>query len=47
MEVAHRTDTKIWFRGYGPDAYVYYAQQGPKAFLGGTYEVESYQELEK
>ncbi|GFG12726.1 metapyrocatechase 2 [Aspergillus udagawae] len=47
MAVAHRTDTKIWFRGYGPDAYVYYAQQGPKAFLGGTYEVESYQELEK
>ncbi|KAL5339348.1 Glyoxalase/Bleomycin resistance protein/Dihydroxybiphenyl dioxygenase [Aspergillus crustosus] len=47
MVVAHRTDTKIWFRGYGSDAYVYYAQQGPKAFLGGTYEFESYQDLER
>ena len=39
---------KIWFRGYGPDQYVYYAQSGPeKKFLGGTYEVESMAELEK
>ncbi|KAK5136531.1 hypothetical protein LTR08_002875 [Meristemomyces frigidus] len=39
---------QIWFAGYGPDQYVYYAQSGPeKAFLGGTYEVESYAELEK
>ncbi|KAL4941278.1 hypothetical protein BDV06DRAFT_212813 [Aspergillus oleicola] len=46
MVVAHRTNSKVWFRGYGPDAYVYYAQKGPKAFLGGTYEVDSYQDLE-
>ncbi|KAK5107031.1 hypothetical protein LTR62_001920 [Meristemomyces frigidus] len=38
---------RIWFRGYGPDQYVYYAQRGPKQFLGGTFEVESLAELEK
>ncbi|TKA21733.1 hypothetical protein B0A50_08669 [Salinomyces thailandicus] len=38
---------KIWFRGYGPDQYVYYAQQGPKKFLGGTFAVESMAELDK
>ncbi|KAK3673478.1 hypothetical protein LTR78_006712 [Recurvomyces mirabilis] len=36
-----------WFRGYGSDQYVYYAQSGPKKFLGGTFEVESLSELEK
>ncbi|KAK5124653.1 hypothetical protein LTR85_001366 [Meristemomyces frigidus] len=39
---------RIWFRGYGPDQYVYYAQSGDeKVFLGGTYEVESMRDLEK
>ncbi|KAL3447765.1 hypothetical protein BJX65DRAFT_295578 [Aspergillus insuetus] len=47
MVVAHRTETEIWFRGYGTDAYVYYGREGPKAFLGGVYEVVSYQDLEK
>lgn len=47
MHVAKRTDDKIWYRGYGPDNYVYYAQKGEKKFLGGTYEVESEAELEK
>ncbi|KAK2807301.1 hypothetical protein FQN50_005455 [Emmonsiellopsis sp. PD_5] len=47
MHVAKKTDTKVWYRGYGPDQYVYYAQKGPKKFLGGTFEVESYAELEK
>ena len=50
MHIAKRSDdgTKIWFKGYGPDQYVYYAQAGEsKAFLGGSFEVESYSDLEK
>lgn len=49
MHVAKKSDDgkRIWFRGYGKDQYVYYAQQGEKKFLGGTFEVESFGELEK
>ena len=47
MQVVKKTDTQKWFRGYGPDQYVYYMQQGPKKYLGGTFEVESYADLEK
>jgi hypothetical protein len=47
MQVIKSTGDKRWFRGYGPDQYVYYAQKGPKKFLGGTYETESYRDLEK
>lgn len=47
MHVVKRTDDKVWYRGYGPDQYVYYAQKGEKKFLGGVYEVESQAELEK
>ena len=47
MQIAKQTDDRIWFRGYGTDQYVYFAQKGPKKFLGGTFEVESYEDLEK
>lgn len=47
MHIAKETDDKIWFRGYGDDQYVYYAQKGEKKFLGGCFEVESYEDLEK
>jgi hypothetical protein len=47
MQIAKATDDKIYFKGYGSDPYVYYAQKGPKQFLGGTFEVESYADLEK
>jgi len=47
MTVVKKTDDEIWFGGYGPDHYVYYARRGPKQFLGGTFEVESYEDLEK
>jgi len=47
MEVAKKTDDQIWYRGYGTDPYVYYAKKGPKEFLGGSFLVESYQDLEK
>ena len=47
MTVVKKTETQRWYRGYGPDQYVYYAQKGPKKFLGGTFEVESREELEK
>ena len=42
-----RTDDEVWYRGYGADQYVYYARKGPKKFLGGTFEVESYSDLER
>ncbi|EON65740.1 hypothetical protein W97_04979 [Coniosporium apollinis CBS 100218] len=47
LHVVKKTDTERWYRGYGPDQYVYYARQGPKKFLGGSFEVESYEQLEK
>ena len=47
MTVAKKAEGKKWFRGYGIDQYVYYAQEGPMKFLGGAFEVESYEDLEK
>jgi hypothetical protein len=47
MHVAGEAPDRRWYAGYGDDAYVYYAQSGPKAFLGGTFEVSSYTDLEK
>ncbi|RHZ54842.1 trihydroxytoluene oxygenase [Aspergillus thermomutatus] len=47
MQVAKKTDEEVWYRGYGTDPYVYYARKGPKDFLGGTFEVESYRDLER
>jgi hypothetical protein len=47
MSVAQKAEGKRWYKGYGDDQYVYYAQAGEKKFLGGTFEVESFAELEK
>jgi len=47
MHVVKKTPTERWFAGYGPDQYVYYARQGPKTYLGGAFEVDSKEELEK
>lgn len=48
MKVVKKTDKEVWYRGYGTDPYVYYACKGPKKeFLGGTFEVESHQDLER
>ncbi|CAG8090634.1 unnamed protein product [Penicillium nalgiovense] len=47
MKTAKQTDEEVWYRGYGVDPYVYYARKGPKKFLGGAFEVESYQDLER
>jgi len=47
LKVVKKTDTERWYGGYGPDQYVYYARQGPRKFLGGAFEVESHEELEK
>ena len=48
MAIAQETDKAVWFRGYGKDPYVYYAERGPEnVFLGGCFEVESYADLEK
>ncbi|KAI4149279.1 MAG: hypothetical protein LQ340_004709 [Diploschistes diacapsis] len=47
MTIAKKGEGKLWFRGYGADQYVYYAQEGPMKFLGGAFEVESYEDMEK
>lgn len=47
MHVVKKTDTERWYSGYGPDQYVYYAREGPRKFLGGAFEVESYEDLER
>ena len=47
MTLVKKTENERWFRGYGTDQYTYYAREGPKKFLGGAWEVESYEELEK
>jgi len=47
MHLVKSSDEEIWFRGYGPDQYVYYACKGPQKFLGGAFEVEGFGDLEK
>ncbi|KAL7908464.1 Glyoxalase/Bleomycin resistance protein/Dihydroxybiphenyl dioxygenase [Trichoderma velutinum] len=47
MRAVKASEDRVWFRGYGVDQYVYYAQKGPKKFLGGTFEVETYDDLVK
>ncbi|KAJ4184677.1 hypothetical protein NW759_017019 [Fusarium solani] len=48
MQVAKRQDDKIWFKGYGPHPYVYVVVKGDETkFLGGTFTVERYSDLER
>ena len=47
MHIVKRTDDEAWYRGYGSDPYVYYARKGEQKYLGGTFLVESLEELEK
>jgi len=47
MQVSKKLDDRVWFKGYGADQYLYYAQRGEAQFMGGTFEVESYEELER
>ncbi|GFG20579.1 hypothetical protein IFM5058_10683 [Aspergillus udagawae] len=48
MYMAKRTANQVWYRGCGTDQYVYYAQEGEeKNFLGATYEVEEFADLER
>ncbi|KAH8548136.1 trihydroxytoluene oxygenase [Umbelopsis sp. PMI_123] len=47
MVIAKKTEDRVWFRGYSNDQYVYYAEKGERKFLGGTFEVESFADLEK
>lgn len=47
MHVVRRTEDEVWYRGYGTDPYVYYAKKGDRKFLGGTFEVDTYEDLEK
>lgn len=47
MSVAAKAEGKRWFKGYGSDQYVYYAQSGENKFLGGCFEVAGWSDLEK
>lgn len=47
LHVVKKAENERWYRGYGPDQYVYYARQGPRKYLGGSFEVDSRAELEK
>ncbi|KAH8585710.1 Glyoxalase/Bleomycin resistance protein/Dihydroxybiphenyl dioxygenase [Bisporella sp. PMI_857] len=48
MHLVKRSEDKMWFRGYNSDPYVYLVEKGnEKAFLGGSWIVESYADLEK
>lgn len=47
MQIAKRTEAEVWYKGYGPDPYVYYVRKSPKMFLGGTFEVETEQDFER
>ena len=48
MHIVKQSGDKTWWGGYGPDQYVYYCQQGAeKKFLGASFLVESYEDLEK
>ncbi|KAH8692361.1 trihydroxytoluene oxygenase [Talaromyces proteolyticus] len=47
LSVVKKTDTEVWYRGYGADQYLYYACKGPRQFLGGAFDVESFEDLEK
>jgi len=48
MQLVKRTSNIIWWRGYGSEPYVYVVEKGPeKRFLGGTWAVESYADMER
>jgi hypothetical protein len=48
MHLVKQTEDKIWWRGYSDQPYVYVVEKGDeKKFLGGTFEVESFADLEK
>jgi len=47
MEIVKKTEDQIWFKGYGPDQYVYYARKGPKKFLGGAFEAQSKEDFDR
>jgi hypothetical protein len=47
MRIAKETATKIWFRGYGADPYVYVAvKTAQKEFLGTCYLVQTFEDLQ-
>ena len=49
MVEVHRDESRLYFSGYGQEQYIYVAEQSPtsrRAFIGGTFEVESAKDLE-
>ena len=48
MHLVKQTETKMWWRGYGDQPYVYVVVKGPEMkYLGGAFEVETIADLEK
>ncbi|KAE8361869.1 Glyoxalase/Bleomycin resistance protein/Dihydroxybiphenyl dioxygenase [Aspergillus caelatus] len=47
LQVALQTDDEVWYKGYGPDQYVYYAKKGPRKFLGGVFQAASWDDFER
>jgi catechol 2,3-dioxygenase-like lactoylglutathione lyase family enzyme len=50
LDEVERTDTRIYYKGYGPDPYCYVAEKSPsgkREFGGGAWIAESFAELEK
>jgi hypothetical protein len=45
MQVAKRAEDRVWFKGYGHHQYLYDAKRGEEKFLGGTFEVQSLNDL--
>lgn len=47
MQIVKQTENEVWYRGYGPDHYVYYARKGPKQFLGGVFEAQTQEDFDR
>lgn len=47
LSIVKRTEDRVWLGGYGPDEFCYYAQTGPKKFLGAAFIVEQESDLAK
>ena len=47
MQVVHEDESRIYFRGYGSDQYVYIAENPDKPeFRGGCFETETREDLD-
>jgi hypothetical protein len=47
MHLVKHTEDKLWWRGSSNQPYVYVVEKGEMKFLGGAFEVESFDDLER